>query len=225
VASHDRPIEDPEEREFQRLYGPWASSTPRDARLLLDGFPGAWWISGGWAIEAFTGVSRGHKDVDVTIFRRGVAALREHFRGRLDIWAAGSGTLRPLDGARPRPPAWMGQLWLREHALAPWLLDVLLNPGGPRLWVFKRDPSVTRSLDDATWVAPDGLRYLRPELVLAHKAKHPTAESDADLAATLPLLDRAARTWLRAHLASHHPGHPWRTRLEPPRRPRRAGRP
>ncbi len=52
-------------------------------------------LSGGWAIEAFTGVARPHKDVDVTVFRRDVGAVREHFRGRYDLWAAGNGTLRP----------------------------------------------------------------------------------------------------------------------------------
>ena len=97
--------DDPEEREFQRLWGPWAPSTPSDAASLFDGFPRPWWISGGWAIEAFTGVMRPHKDVDVTIFRRDLGALREHFRGRLDLWAAGSGTLRPLDDQRPRSRA------------------------------------------------------------------------------------------------------------------------
>ena len=71
-----------EEREFQRLYGPWAATTPSQAAELFGSFSGRWWISGGWAIEAFTGVARPHKDMDVTIFRRDVAALRECFRGR-----------------------------------------------------------------------------------------------------------------------------------------------
>lgn len=215
--------DDLEEREFQRLWGPWAPSTPSDAAALFDGFPRPWWISGGWAIEAFTGVMRPHKDVDVTIFRRDLGALRDHFRGRLDLWAAGSGTLRPLDDQRPRVPGWSAQVWLREHALAPWLLDVLLSPGGPRRWVFKRDNTVTRPIDEATWTAADGLRYLRPELVLAHKARHRRRVDDDDLAATLPLLELSACSWLRVYLARSEPGHPWLRELrraraaQPPR--------
>ena len=189
--------------------GPWAPSTPCDAAARFDGFPRRWWISGGWAIEASRMSCPRTRDVDVTIFRRDLGALRDHFRGRLDVWAAGSGTLRPLDDQRPRVPAWSAQVWLREHALAPWLLDVLLSPGGPRRWVFKRDHGVTRPIDEATWTAPDGLRYLRPELVLAHKARHRRAVDDGDLAATLPLLEPPARSWLRMYLSASEPRHHW----------------
>ena len=197
------------EREFQRLWGPWATVAPADAAALFDGYPRMWWISGGWAIEAFTGEPRPHKDVDVTVFRRDVSSLREHFRGRYDLWAAGNGTLRPLDNCRPAPPAWSGQLWIREHALAPWLLDVQLNPGGSRRWVFKRDSSLAIPIDDATWVAADGFRYLRPELVLAHKVHLRRTVDDEDLKAVLPLLEPRARTWLRDFVAVSEPGHSW----------------
>ena len=114
----------------------------------MDGFPAPWWISGGWAIEAFTGASRSHDDVDVTIFRRDVAALRAHFAGRFDLWAAGSGQLRPINERRPDVPRWMGQVWMREHALAPWQLDVLLNSGSSPAMDLQarpqRDPSARR---------------------------------------------------------------------------------
>jgi Aminoglycoside-2''-adenylyltransferase len=205
---------DAEEREFQRLYGAWATLTPTDAATLLAGFAKPWWISGGWALEAFTGSSRPHKDVDVTVFRRDVPAVRRHFAGRLDVWAVGSGALRPLDDRRPRVPGWSGQLWLRDHATGPWLLDIVLNPGGPTRWVFKRDRSITLPLDEATWVADDGLRYLRPELVLAHKLRLTRDVDDGDLAATLPLLQSAARSWLLEALIRSDPGHRWRPLLE-----------
>jgi hypothetical protein len=207
-----------EDREFQRLWGPWAESTPSDANVLLRGFSRPWWISGGWAIEAFTGTPRPHKDVDVTLFRRHVGELREQLRGRYDLWAAGSGTLRPLDDQRPSVPRWSGQVWIREHALAPWLLDVQLNSGSSRRWVFKRDRDVTRTLDDATWIAADGLRYLRAELVLAHKLRLTRAVDDVDLDAALPLLDAAALRWLGEYVARAEPGHPWNAVLRRPHR-------
>jgi hypothetical protein len=43
-------MEDAEEREFQRLWGPWASLVPADAAGLFEGYPSRWWITGGWAI-------------------------------------------------------------------------------------------------------------------------------------------------------------------------------
>jgi hypothetical protein len=200
---------DAEERAFEQLYGAWAPTTPADAATLLDGFDEPWWISGGWAIDAFTGVPRSHKDVDVTVFRRDVPRVRQQFAGRFHVWAVGSGALRPLDDARPRVPAWSSQLWIREHATAPWLLDIQLNPGGPRRWVFKRDRSVSLPLDRATWLARDGLRYLRPELVLAHKVLLARELDDRDLATTLPLLDAQSIAWLHEYVARSEPTHRW----------------
>jgi hypothetical protein len=123
--------------------------------------------------------------------------------------------LRPLGGGErhapparrstPRPPRWSQQVWLREHALAPWVLDVQLNPGGPRRWVFKRDHSVRMLLDEATWVDVDGLRYLRPELVLAHKVLLRRPTDDDDLAAVLPRLDPSARSWLHDYVVRRTP--------------------
>lgn len=48
--------------ETERLYGPWAARTPDDAVDLFEGYAGRWWIAGGWAIDAFTGV-RPHGDL------------------------------------------------------------------------------------------------------------------------------------------------------------------
>jgi hypothetical protein len=82
---------DPEELAFQRLYGPWKVSTPSDAQTVLAGYDGAWWIAGGWAIEAFTGVRRKHEDVDVSLWRRDIERLRIHLKGSYDLWANAGG--------------------------------------------------------------------------------------------------------------------------------------
>ena len=55
--------------EFERIYGPQLSWTPAEARDLLEGLPVPWWVAGGWAIEAFTGVAREHEDIDLSILR------------------------------------------------------------------------------------------------------------------------------------------------------------
>ena len=90
------PISELSDDELSRLYGPWAERTPADAARLVAGYPGPWWIAGGWAIEAFTGAGRHHGDLDLEVMRSDLPLLRRHLAGRLDVWTAVDGALRPL---------------------------------------------------------------------------------------------------------------------------------
>lgn len=104
------------------------------------------------------------------------------------------------------------QVWIREHALAPWRGEFLLNTDVDGRWQSKRDPTFTAPINEVTWVG-DGIRYLNPELVLSHKAKPARAKDDDDLQATWPLLDDAQRSYLLGFLDRHQPGHRWLARL------------
>ena len=68
----------PEDVAFYDVYGDWDPLTPGGLRDLMAGFPAAWWIVGGHAIEAFTGVRRFHEDIDLVVFDKDVPALRKH---------------------------------------------------------------------------------------------------------------------------------------------------
>ncbi len=199
-------------RAFQRLYGPWDAFDPREARELFDPLGIPWWVAGGWAIEAFTGVSREHEDIDVSMFRRDLPVLRSGVAGRYHVWAAGEGALSPLEAPEASIPDTADQVWLRAHALAPWRADVVLNPDDHGRWVSRRDRSYVVDLDDVTW-QHDGICFLRPEVALAFKAKSCRPKDQADLDATLPLLDEGQRRWLADFLDRIHPGHAWRDRL------------
>lgn len=213
------------EDEFRSVYGAWAPRDANDAAALLTGFEGDWWLAGGQALEAWTGVRREHDDLDVSILRRDLPVLRRHVAGRRHVWAAFGGALKPLwpgdaDGVDELPEG-CGQVWLRRDAFSPWEFDVLLNPGEAGEWVNRRHPELSTSLEEATWVGDGargvlGVRYLQPEIVLLFKAKHLRAKDRADFEATLPLLDSDRRAWLRAALERVHPGHSWLTRLPDP---------
>ncbi|WP_285664660.1 nucleotidyltransferase domain-containing protein [Actinorhabdospora filicis] len=195
---------------FQSIYGPWAAPDPAGAAALLAGAPFRWWVAGGWALDAFTGVSRFHEDIDVVVLRRDLPAIREFFAGR-HLWTAHAGAIRPL------LPEWeleeeREQLWLRDDAYSPWLLDVLLTPDDGERLLFKRDHAIGLPLERAGWER-DGVRYLAPELALLYKARMMREKDEHDFAAAEPGLTTAARSWLRESIERHLPGHGWLQRL------------
>ena len=198
--------------EIVRLYGPWRARTPRDAAELFEGYAGRWWIAGGWAIEAFTGVSRPHGDVDPSIPRSDVQLLRRHVSGRLDVWEADDGVLRPVVDEAHRLSETCENLWLRPGGADPWEYDVILMHASPTTWTYKRDVRISRPLDEILWER-EGITYLRPEVQLLHKAPRLRPKDQVDLDACAPLLDPQSRAWLRTSLATAHPGHPWLSAL------------
>ncbi len=203
-------IDDLDKAELARLYGPWKSHTPADVAALLDGYAGLWWMSGGWAIEAFTGIHRDHDDTDLSILRADLGQLCSYLSERdMDVWAASDGALLPLfPGANVGLPIGTNQVWTRRGATEPWEFDILLAPGTPTTWVYRRDRHLTMPMDEALWTQ-DGVRYLRPEIQLLYKAAGHRPKDEADFQATAPLLDPARRVWLRGALSRTLPGHPW----------------
>jgi hypothetical protein len=203
---------DPDQLAFHRRYGPWDPLDPRQAAELFRPTGLTWWVAGGWAIEAFTGVTRAHEDIDVSMFRRDLPALRAALRERYHVWAAGSGCLCLLDEPGRAMPEWADQVWLREHALAPWRVDVVLNPDRDGRWVSRRERSFAAPLEDITFERA-GIRYLNPEIALAFKAKAARPKDVADFEVALPLMSARARQFLSDYLSRMHPEHPWRERL------------
>jgi hypothetical protein len=207
------PAEVAEDEAFFRRYGPWDALDPTALAAFMAGFERPWWIVGGWAIEAFTGAPREHEDVDLSILACDIPAFRTHVGDRWHLWCNHGGTLRPLDDRFPEVLDVESQIWVREHALAPWVIDLPITPDRDGLWTNKRMPDHVAPLDEVTWVAESGIRYLDPEIVLHYKARLGRAKDDRDLARTLPLLADGKRAWLRDAVRRTEPGHPWLARL------------
>lgn len=194
--------------EGRELYGAWAERWPSDAAELLDGYSGSWWIGGSWAIGAATGIERPRTDIDIVIPRSELSLLRGWLGGRWQLWSAFQGALKPL---RPHDsdvlPIGTTSIWLRRSAYGQWEYEILLDPSDTESWRFRRDTAVTMPLDDALF-EKDGIRYAKPQIVLAYAAAERADISWLDDA--LPALDDGARAWLLERLADDHP---WRERL------------
>jgi hypothetical protein len=200
-----------EHAEVVRLYGPWEVRTPRDAADFLRGYPGEWWIAGGWANDAFTGFSRAHGDLDIGIPRTEAEQFIGFVGATLDVWAA-AGSLTPLPRDGSTVPDDCGNLWLRASGADPWEYDVLLEDVHKETWVYKRAPHISRPLKHCLW-SRDGITYLRPEIQLLLKAKHARTKDALDLERCLPRLDDSSRAWLAQTLRQQSPRHPWLDKL------------
>ncbi|MGW8484114.1 nucleotidyltransferase domain-containing protein [Microbacterium sp. NPDC055903] len=201
-----------DDAELSRLYGPWAARRPEHLAEVLADYPGPWWIAGGWAIQAFTGVERAHADIDPSVPRRHAGTLRAHLAGVFDVWAADRGTLTPLIEATTSPSPTCSNLWLRRDGRSPWEFDVILMDTDEDMWTYKRDPRIRLPFADILWES-EGLLWLRPEIQLLHKAPGMRPKDQKDFDDTVPMLEPRYREWLSSALQTAHPGHPWIARL------------
>ncbi len=178
------------------LYGSWDPLEPAAvAELLTNGPPVRWHIAGGRAARVGA-KPRTHGDTDVAVAMADLDQLREALAD-WHLWEANDGALRPL---LPEVPLADGceQLWARRDADHPWQLDLLLDRASSDTeWVFKRDHSVHLPWRQALQTVA-GIRYLRPEIALLHKARLDRPKDRADRAAAR--LDEAGRAWLAATL-------------------------
>lgn len=179
---------------------------------LLEGFDRPWFVAGAWAIDLFLGrVTRPHGDVDIAVFRADQHALRSYLRGwRFEKAVAG----------RPEPWAEDEELSLPVHELhvrrdvgEPAHVEVLLTESSGTDWQFRRNPAITRPIQQIRLYFESGVPYLSPEIVLLYKAKHLTKNDDFDFENARPSLGDERRRWLRNALVACHPGHRWLARL------------
>lgn len=204
------------------LYGPWVARKPEDAAELFKGYRGTWWISGGWALEAFTGESRKHGDVDLYVLRSELRFLRQQLADSQDLWAlTPEGALLPLipennpDGsAEELLPEGTRSLWTRKNGRQPWEFDIGLSATDGEEWVYQHDESVRRPMSESLW-AKDGILYVKPEMALLSKARKMSERDVKDFEVALPLLDSGQRAWLRGTIG-HTLGdnHPWLEQLD-----------
>ena len=182
--------------DWQRIYGRFEPLTPVQLKELMAGFGRPWWIVGGYAIEAFTGVTREHEDIDMCIFVEDVPAFRAHLEPRYHLWSNDGGTFRFFDDKHPEPLAPLSQIWVRKDVDSPWIIDCILNPAVDGRWQNKRDREHVGLLEHVTWVHTDGVRYLNPEIALFFKAGSERETQRWDWEVAYPLLANTQRAWL-----------------------------
>ena len=188
------------------------------AAQFMATFPHSWFVSGGWAIDLFVNqVTRPHSDVEIGLFREHQGALRAQLAG----WKlTKSDVLRP-EGAAWVPwneddwvaaPLFQVQAWGPEDEEPAY--DFFLNDTVNGAWQFRREPSITRQVEEIMLRTPGGIPFLAPEVQLAFKGKYRRPKDEHDFTLALPRLSPAQRAWLAMALKAAYGEHVWIGRLE-----------
>ena len=176
---------------------------------LFQGCKAPWWITGGYAIDAFVGRfdRRPHADIDIGLLARDQAAVRSCL-ARWDFHCGDPpGTLRPWrPGELLQEP--IHDVWARERPGEPWRFQLVLNPDDSGVWVYRRDARIRRQLSELVWRS-NGIPILAPEVQLLFKSKTIRPRDEQDFADSSPLLDAQQARWLRDALRLIDPEHIW----------------
>ncbi len=193
---------------------------------MLAPFSQPWFVSGGWAIDLFTGtLSRPHSDIEIGIWRHDQPALHQHLGQHLPTWHRYQIVEYPSGIQREPWPAATTlalpshQLFISPTPLGPGAFPdygFFLNDQLAGQWQWRRNPTLTRPAHTIIATSPLGIPILAPEIQLLYKAHHHQPKDDADFAAALPHLTTTQRDWLRTALQQHYPADPWLPALTPP---------
>jgi hypothetical protein len=204
--------------DVEQPLGPWRPWTPDKAAALFAALRVSWWIAGGWAIDLFLQrQTREHEDLDILVLRRDQHAVRT----LLAAWDAQAALPPPRDETWPFRPWRLDEaldeaihdIWCRPNATQPWTFQLMINDTHGEEWLFRRLPTIRRSVATIGDMTPEGIPCLAPEIQLLYKAKGLRPKDEADFRQTLPVLNRERRVWLRDALTQAHPHHPWLDQL------------
>lgn len=179
---------------------------------LMQGFPAPWYVSGGWAIDAFLGAStREHEDLEIGIARDDQGYLHRRLAGwqlfKLVPQQGEAELVRWPEGELLELP--IHQIVARCEGAWPPEFEFFLNEVIDGEWRFRRDESIRRPLSDTYLLTENGIPIIAPEIQLLFKARGHRPKDEHDFRAVLPHLGPSRRAWLMEALRVHQPSHPW----------------
>lgn len=140
--------------------------------------------------------------------RRGSPASRrcsaQHRPGRLGHPRGRGRSAEPWDGGELRADRHENNLWCRRHPAGAWSLDIVINEGDAERWIYRRDPQLRLTWNEAMLAAPSGVPHLAPELQLLFKSSHVRAKDDIDAREVIPELSTERRERLGRLLTADH---------------------
>ncbi|VBB16705.1 nucleotidyltransferase domain-containing protein [Burkholderia stabilis] len=186
----------------------WDAWEPEALARRLRDIHLPWCVVGGWALDLWHGAqTREHDDLEFTILRQDFSRFRQAFSD-LEFYTAHAGVVEKLPENQDVPPDVM-QFWGFDRAAESWRVDMMIEPGTPEWWAYKRDPSFKRPRAEMVMRTAGGIPYLNPSAVLLFKARDRRFKDQQDFDRALPKLPVSERAWLKGCLDALHPGNEW----------------
>ena len=200
---------------------PWQPLAPDAVAELLAAASVRWWLSGGAALDRWLGRGiRTRSNIDVSVVASDLTALADRLPQGFSAWfAPDDATPVPLDQAPTDVD--LQPVLVHDDAKGAWVLQVNVEDGAPRVWVYKRDPRLTLPWDRAV-LDVGGIPTGAPEVQLVWKALRPRPEDDADKDAVLPQLSDEAVAFYETALLRVHPHSTWAIHVRSPFAPAKA---
>jgi hypothetical protein len=192
-------------------YENWEALTVSNIVELFTDLPITWCLAGGWALDLHLGKqSREHSDIDVIILRDEQVSAYDFLSREWKLYKAQDGVLMPW--AQGEFLTDTTDVWVSKNLDSPWAFQVMLVDVFENQWIYRREKSIKKPLNEIIARTNEGTPYLRSEIQLLIKGgSSKVREKDFfDLQTMLPILSTQEKEWLTLALQKQFPeGHPW----------------
>ncbi|WHY03083.1 hypothetical protein [Neobacillus sp. DY30] len=197
-------------------YDNWEPLTVSNIVDLFTDLPITWCLAGGWALDLHLGKqSRQHSDIDVIILRDEQESSYDFLSREWKLYKAQDGVLMPwVQGEFLTDTT---DVWVSKNSDSPWAFQVMLVDTFENNWIYRREKSVKKPVNEIIVRTNDGIPYLRSEIQLLYKGgSSKVREKDFhDLQTMLPILTSQEKAWLSQSLQQQFPeGHLWISYLQ-----------
>lgn len=189
----------------------WAPLSIKEVTELFHHAPFMWMIAGGWALDLHIGFeSREHGDMDI-VFKSSDQEKVFHFLSKdWELYKAKDGGLAPWQAGEFSVS--IDNIWARKNTQSPWAFQMLFVEDINEQWLYKREKSITKPIEDLLLRSVEGIPYMRPEVQLLYKAGSSNIRKKdlEDFLLIWPSLNETGKHWFNEALTKQFPaGHEW----------------
>ena len=117
---------------------PWAPLVPEQLPRMFGGTGARWWLSGGVALDRWLGVPiRARENIDISTTAADLPSVVTALTARFSVWATVDGEVRPWAEASAEED--LQPVLVHDDAMEAWVLQVNVEDGAPRAWMYKRE--------------------------------------------------------------------------------------